>query len=156
MTGDSSQRTLADKINYLFEMVRTDDGGKLSSKQAVMWIRDSGTDISESHLSELRRGVKSNPTFRVLEGLARVFGVPATYFFGGDADVALVESELDLRAAMLQAGVAEIAHRAHSGLSTQQQTEVNRVLAQIIRQRMGGDSSDVAAAHVSEPSSLHD
>ncbi|MFR9806476.1 XRE family transcriptional regulator [Pseudonocardia sp. RS010] len=137
MIGDAPQRTLSEKINYLFEMVRADDGGRLTSKEAVARIREAGTEISESHLSELRRGVKTNPTIRVLEALAGVFRIPVAYFFQDDRDVvALVDSELELREAMREAKVADIAHRAHSDLSPQQQTELNRVLAQIIRDNM--------------------
>ncbi|MEU2039663.1 hypothetical protein [Nocardia niwae] len=64
----------------------------------------SGRDLSESHLSELRRGVKTNPTMRTVSALAWFFGVRAGYFT--DPVVAVeVERELDARESELRAAL---------------------------------------------------
>ncbi|WP_345424436.1 hypothetical protein [Pseudonocardia xishanensis] len=132
--GNTLQRTLSEKISHLFEMVRAEDGRKLTVKQAVALIREAGAEVSESHLSELRRGVKDNPTIRVLEALAGVFQVPVAYLLRDEPDVvALVDSRLELREAMRQAKVLHISHAPDAGMSSNQQIEINRFLTRLIR-----------------------
>lgn len=82
-------RTLADKLNHLFEDLHPADRGPYSIKEVVVAIRARGGPISRSYNSMLRLGQRDNPTIRHTEALAEFFGVPPTYFFN-DA-VAVIE-----------------------------------------------------------------
>lgn len=139
-------RSLADLLGHLFAMARRPDGAEWTGKDVVATVRARGVELSESHLSELRRGVKTNPTMRVLLALAELFEVPVAYLFGDPEAVEETEAELELRAAMRDAEVAQIAARAAS-LSSAQRAAFQRVLISMIRdeteqgRRRSGDSA---------------
>lgn len=135
LEGASGPRnTIADKINYLFRVVRPPgEDREYTGREVVAAISAAGGKISASHLSELRRGVKSNPTVRVLDGLAQFFGVRVAYFVDDQGIVEEVESELELRAAMRDAQVRDVALRV-AGLDPRQRSAMHRLLAEIIRE----------------------
>lgn len=128
----SASRTLAAKLNYLFDRVRRDDGSEWTGKDVVGVVRARGVELSASHLSELRRGVKENPTVRVLQALADFFQVRVAFFFDDHEAVAQTEADLELRAAMRDAQVQQVAARA-AGLSETQRAAFQRVLTQMLR-----------------------
>lgn len=123
---------LADKLNYLFATVRSPTGSEYFGKDVVAALRAAGVDLSASHLSELRRGIKTNPTVRVLQGLADFFEVRVAYFFDDPVAVEETKAELELRAAMRDAQVQQIAARA-ADLSPAQRAAFQRVLADLVR-----------------------
>lgn len=131
--GQDESRSLADKLNHLFAMVRRPDGAEYYGKDVVAAVRATGVELSASHLSELRRGIKSNPTLRVLQALADFFEVRVSYFFDDPAAVEQTEAELELRAAMRDARVQQMAHRA-ADLSATQRAAFQRVLAEMVRE----------------------
>ena len=132
-------QTLADKLAYLFDRVRRDDGSEYTGKDVAAAVRARGTDLSPSHLSELRRGLKTNPTLRVLQGLADFFEVRVSYFFDDASAVAQTKADLELRAAMRDADVHHIASRV-ADLSGPQRAALQRLLTQLIREH--GDGAD--------------
>jgi transcriptional regulator with XRE-family HTH domain len=100
--------TLDARIERLFEVTRPPRAPERPwrNSEVVAACRANGRDMSESHLSELRRGVKTNPTMKTLEALAWFFGVRVGYFID-DAVAEQVEHELEERAARLAAVLAE-------------------------------------------------
>lgn len=101
------QRTLAQRLERLFDVNRPPHAPQRPwrNNEVVAACRAEGREISESHLSELRRGVKRNPTMRTLEALSWFFNVRTGYFV--DPDIAeQVDRELDARAAQLQVHLA--------------------------------------------------
>jgi transcriptional regulator with XRE-family HTH domain len=131
--GAPPRRTIAEKLNHLFDVVRPPgEDREYTGREVVAGVNAAGTDLSASHLSELRRGVKDNPTVRVLDGLANFFGVRVAYFLDPGVEEE-VEAELDLRVAMRDAKVRDVAMRA-ADLDPQQRTAMHRLLAQIIRE----------------------
>jgi transcriptional regulator with XRE-family HTH domain len=108
--------TLADKVDRLFRTVHSRDGGEYSFEEVAEAIRQrGGPTISATYIWQLRRGLRDNPTKKHLEALADFFGVPPSYFFE-DEVARRVEAELELLAALRDAGVHRLALRA-SGLS---------------------------------------
>jgi transcriptional regulator with XRE-family HTH domain len=123
--------------------------------------------MSESHLSEVRRGLKA-PTLRVLEPLAWFFEVPVDYFLNAET-AAAVEGELavreaqahaqlkadrearedlaaaarELQRAIRESGVTRLAHRANSGTDHRQQAAMMRALARVIRQDYADEHDDL-------------
>lgn len=116
-------------------MVRPGDGEReYTGREVTEAARERGTELSQSHLSELRRGVKSNPTVRVLQVLADFFQVRVGYFFDDPAAVDEVESELRLRQAMRDARVHDVAFRV-AGLSPDQRSAMYRLLTSVLDER---------------------
>lgn len=99
--------SLAARIERLFEVNRPSQHPERQwrNSEVVAACRANGRDMSESHLSELRRGIKANPTTKTLDALAWFFGVRTGYLI--DDDVAEDEGELDRRAEKLAATLAE-------------------------------------------------
>jgi transcriptional regulator with XRE-family HTH domain len=96
--------TLAGQLNRLFEVLRRPDAPERprTNRDVVTACRAAGWELSESHLSELRRGIKQNPTIRTLNAIAWFFEIRVGYF--NDPGVAAeVEQWLDECAAKLQA-----------------------------------------------------
>lgn len=120
MPGDEPntiKRTLADKLNHLFETVHPLTRGPYSNAEVAQEMREAAGPndvvVSASTLVQLRSGAKANPTMKTIEALASFFGVPPAYFF--DDDVARrTDEEIAGIAAMRD--VQTIAMRAN-GLS---------------------------------------
>jgi hypothetical protein len=162
--------TLADRINRLFEVHRPPDSPEREyrNREVVEACRAEGREMSESHLSELRRGIKSNPTMRVLETIAWFFHVRTAYFTDPQT-AADVESELAVRQAENEArrranleanddraeaarqlqqairssGVTKTAHRAASaGMNAREQAAMMRALTKLILDESDDEDSD--------------
>ena len=116
--------TFAAKLDRLFRTVRPGGGPReFSYREVARGIEEQGdVTISASYVHQLRTGAKDNPTIKHLESIAAFFGVPASYFL--DEQVAAeVGAELELLTAMRDAGVRDVALRAH-GLSKESLTVV--------------------------------
>jgi len=126
--------SLATKLDYLFDVVRPiGENRRYSQREIVATINAAGYPMSNSHMSELRRGTKDNPTMHVLAGIAHAFGVRAAYLMDDPQVVEEVEAELELQAAQRDAEVVDIAMRA-AGLDPTQRAALMRELARIIRE----------------------
>lgn len=109
-------RSLAEKIDRLFESVHPKDRGPYSYKEVEAGIRaQGGPALSSSYIWQLRTGSRDNPTKRHLEALADFFGVAPSYFFDEDA-ADRIDAELRMLVVMRDADVRSVAMRA-SGLS---------------------------------------
>ncbi|TVT58463.1 XRE family transcriptional regulator [Amycolatopsis rhizosphaerae] len=105
-------RTLAGKIDKLFEVVRRPDGTRYTNEEVAQACREAtGETFSTTYLWQLRTGKRDNPTKRHLEALARFFQVPPSYFFDDEQSAKLAE-ELALLGALRDAGIRAIALRA--------------------------------------------
>jgi transcriptional regulator with XRE-family HTH domain len=119
MAGEESPvpRSLADKIDRLFSVVRPAKGEYTHEQVAKAIEERGGPTISASYLWQLRKGLRDNPTKKHLEALASFFGVPPSYFFD-EQESERIDAELDLLAALRDSSVRQVALRA-SGLSPQ-------------------------------------
>jgi transcriptional regulator with XRE-family HTH domain len=112
----AEQRTLAEKLDYLFKTVHPKNRGEYTYEEVASAIQESGgPTISASYIWTLRKGKKDNPTMKHLEALAGFFGVAPAYFFNDESSERIAE-QLSLLASMRDSNVREIALRA-SGLS---------------------------------------
>jgi ESX-1-secreted protein regulator len=109
-----SGRPFAEKLNHLWDTVHP-PGRPNTLDQVVDGVAAAGYEISASYLSQLRNGVKTNPTLNTIRGLAAFFGVPAAYFLD-EAEEARINDQLSVIVAMRDAGVRNVALRTH-GLS---------------------------------------
>jgi transcriptional regulator with XRE-family HTH domain len=119
MQADEQAKTpsLADKLDHLFSVVHPAKGEYTYDHVSKAIKSRGGPTVSAAYIWQLRKGVRDNPTKRHLEALADFFGVPPSYFFDED-DARRVDAELELLAAMRDAGVRQVALRA-TGLSPQ-------------------------------------
>lgn len=111
--------SLADKLNGLFTRVLSPNGDEFTLEEVVAGIRaergiDGGT-ISVSYLWQLRKGLRTNPTLRHLEVLARFFGVSLAYFLD-ESSYRRIEDQLASIALLRDQSVHRVAARA-AGLS---------------------------------------
>lgn len=152
--------TLAARLERLFEVSRPSQAPtrRWRNSEVVATCRANGRDLSESHLSELRRGIKTNPTMKTLETLAWFFGVRVGYLIDdevAEADeqelaerarrlqAALVEAQeaeklereaaLDLQQALRESGVTRVAHRGARG-NARQRAQMMQALARALRE----------------------
>ncbi|MFI9842195.1 helix-turn-helix domain-containing protein [Nonomuraea sp. NPDC051941] len=124
------QRSLAEKLEYLFRTVREPGRREYSNEEVAAAIaRDQDVSISASYIWYLRTGQRDNPTLKHLTALATFFGVPPAYFF--DERIRdEVEGELALVVALRDAGVRDVALRA-SGLSVESLDTITEVIKRV-------------------------
>jgi len=94
--ADSEHRpgSLAAKLNHLFATVKAPESSReYTNEQVADAICKAGEKISTTYVWQLRNGHRDNPTIKHLEGLAKFFGIPVTYFFD-DSAAELVDQRL--------------------------------------------------------------
>lgn len=144
------RRTLAEKLNYLFEVIPGDDGRPQKGNAVVAAVRARGVELSATHLSEIRRGVALNPTYRVLQALADHFGVRVAYLFDDPAAEAEVEAEIQLRAAMRDSGVRDFVMRS-AGMPDNQRPALYRLLAEVVEEHAAERKRDPSSGAPDPP-----
>lgn len=127
----SSSSTLAEKLDLLFRSIPREDGELYSNETAALALSDLGIKVTGQHLWHLRSGRRDNPSFRLLEGISRLFGVPIAYFSDGETERQVVE-ELELLAAVRRTGVKSLIARTQ-GVSPANVERVSEILEQIRR-----------------------
>ncbi|GAA3438548.1 helix-turn-helix domain-containing protein [Kutzneria kofuensis] len=162
MSTDREQTStvLSDRLNRLFDVRRPADSPEhaYTNREVVTGCKAAGFELSESHLSELRRGVKQNPTLRTLQAIASFFQVQVGYFtdavIPADIDRELTaqadrlaktlaanqaaQDELraatqELQQAMRDSGVTKMAHRGMVDARTaREQASMMRALAKAL------------------------
>ncbi|GAA4964460.1 helix-turn-helix domain-containing protein [Kineococcus glutinatus] len=128
-TGDAPARSLAEKVDLLFQTVRPAKGEYSYEHVASAIKAAGGPTISAAYLWMLRNGKRDNPTLRHLEALASFFGVPPSYFFD-DALATQVEEQLRLVATLRDVGVRRVALRA-SGLSSESLATIAEMIERV-------------------------
>jgi transcriptional regulator with XRE-family HTH domain len=112
MAETQPEHTLAQKLDALVRTVHEPGRGPYSTREIADAInrRHGEQVISHSTVANLLSGKQTNPTKTVLELLAEFFHVPVSYFFD-DATAAKLSAELELVAALRDAGVRDVALR---------------------------------------------
>src|SRR6516162_10100880 len=74
--------TLADKVNWLIDRAHPAGRGSFSNNEIAALIKDAtGEEVSYTTVWKLRNGQAQNPQKRLIEALAKTFGVPPAFFF---------------------------------------------------------------------------
>lgn len=111
--------SLAETITRLFETIKRPDGRKYTVEEVADWCsswlieRGQGGTFSKQYLSQLRTGVKLNPTKSHLEALAAAFDVDPAIFLDSERSQKILD-DLDLVLALKEADVQQIALRTVS------------------------------------------
>lgn len=69
------------RLNRLFETMRNSAGQPYTNVEIVDRMNSNGYQITGGYISQLRSGLRRKPSITHIEGLARAFGVSASYFF---------------------------------------------------------------------------
>jgi transcriptional regulator with XRE-family HTH domain len=104
-------RSFAQNLDHLFRSIHPRNRGEYTYDEVAQAIQETGETISGAYISMLRRGLRVNPTRRHIAALAQFFGVSPLYFFD-EREAAKIDADLDLLAALRDAGVRRIALRA--------------------------------------------
>src|SRR6266487_4201224 len=94
--------------------------GPLSNAEvAALMERVTGETFSHTTIWKLRNGQAANPQMRLIEALARTFGVPPAFFFSDydDGQAGLLREQVELLALVRDAGVTSAQLRALLQLS---------------------------------------
>lgn len=76
-TGDVS---FAEALNLLFSKVRNDNGNEYTERFVAAAIQESGGEITNAYINQLRTGARANPRASYVKSLAQFFNVPAGFF----------------------------------------------------------------------------
>ena len=116
--GGPQLRTLADKVNWLIDRAHPVGRGPYSLQELSDLIqRATGEDVSYTTIWKLRNGQAQNPQKRVIEALARTFGVPPAFFFDDyDQDAGLLQEQVEVLALIRDSGITAVQLRAIAAL----------------------------------------
>ena len=124
---------LAEKIDLLFKTVHPADRGPYSLQEAADGIeRLTGEKVSHNTLWKLRTGKSDNPTKRVLEGLAKFFGVSPAYFFQENVSEE-IRHQIELLSILRDTGVRGAQLRTFFELSPEGQEMVAELISKAAR-----------------------
>jgi transcriptional regulator with XRE-family HTH domain len=108
---------LASRLDRLFRTVRRPDGKSYTPADVAAVINEAAGEqvTSGTYVWQLRTGRRDNPTYKLLVGLSRFFGVSPAYFFDdAETDRGTIPPEVAL--ALRDDAVRDIALRS-AGLS---------------------------------------
>jgi len=143
-------RTLADKVNWLIGNAHPAGRGPLSNAEvAALMERVTGETFSHTTIWKLRNGQAANPQMRLIEALARTFGVPAAFFFGdyNPEQAGLLQEQVELLALVRNAAVTTAQLRALLELTPEARQAIADLVTHTTRaeaQRLRGERGDTA------------
>lgn len=104
--------TRAEKVRWLFATIPDPETGELFSiPRAAAKMRELGFDLSDNTLRNVYSGEVERPSYEVLEGIAKLFGVSPA-FFSSDASIQDLEQQLAAAALLKDARILNLAQRA--------------------------------------------
>jgi transcriptional regulator with XRE-family HTH domain len=111
--AESTPPTLAAKLDRLFRVVRPPGlDREYTYREAAVGIAEHGGATTANYVYLLRSGRRDNPGMKLLESLASFFGVPVTYFYDTQKSEQELEEELQLRAALRDSSIRQLALRS--------------------------------------------
>ena len=113
-------RTLADKVNWLIDRAHPAGRGPYSNAEVSALIEKvTGEEFSHTTIWKLRNGQAANPQMRLLQALARTFGVPPAFFFDeyDEEQAGQLMDQVELLTMMRDSGVTSAQMRALASLT---------------------------------------
>ena len=118
--AEPTLRSLADKVNWLIDRARPAGRGPCSNAEVADLIeRTTGERVSYTTIWKLRNGQTANPQMKLIEAMARTFGVPPGFFFADydTSQAGLLQKEMELLALVRSASISPAQLRPILGLS---------------------------------------
>src|SRR6201995_3716056 len=125
-------RTLADKVNWLMDpAARAGRGPYTNNEVADLIEKTTGEQISYTQIWKLRNGKAQNPQMRLIEAMAKTFGVPAAFFFPefDEKQAGLLQEQVELLAMIRDARIDTEQLRAILGLSPEARRAITDLIA---------------------------
>ena len=125
-------RTLADKLNWLIDRAHPADRGPYTNAEVAELIEKiTGEEVSYTQIWKLRNGQAQNPQMRLIEAMAKTFGVPAAFFFPefDEKQAGLLQEQVELLAMIRDARVDAVQLRAILGLSPEARRAITDLIA---------------------------
>ena len=142
-------RTLADKVNWLIDQAHPAGRGPHTNNEVADLIKKTtGEEISYTQIWKLRNGQAQNPQMRLIEAMAKTFGVPAAFFFPefDEKQAGLLQQQVELLAMIRDADIDALELRTILGLSPQARKAITDLIAVTVgedaRRRAGQDEAD--------------
>lgn len=129
---------LSEKIDSLFRTVYPAGGKPYSLQEAAEGIEAlTGEKVSHNTLWKLRTGKAENPTKRVLEAIAKFFGVSPTYFFDDESSERIAK-QIELLVLLRESGIQGAQLRSYCELSKEGRDMVGEMILRTAKiERMG-------------------
>lgn len=143
--------SLADKVEWLFQHVPDSETGQpFTNPRLAARIRTlrPGFSVTGTAIWNVRTGVTTRPSWQLMEGMAKAFGV-APGFFSDDVAIRELEQQLAALDVLKDARVWSLAQRAR-GVSSESLGAVGEVLERY-RQLEGLNRADTAGAEDRDP-----
>ncbi len=131
-------RTLAEKVNWLLDHAHPAGRGPFSNAEVVALIEKvTGEVFSHTTIWKLRNGQSKNPQKRLIDALARTFGVPAAYFFDDydERKAGLLEEQVEMLAVIRDAGITNFQMRAVASMTP----EARQAMAEMIMRTISAE-----------------
>src|SRR5579859_3691415 len=137
-SGDAGKplRTLADKVNWLIEQAHPAGRGPFSNNEVSFLIhKATGEQVSGTTIWKLRNGQAQNPQLRLIEALAKTFGVPPAFFFDDydEEKLGLLKEQVELLALVRDANITSVELRAILGLDREGRRAVAGLVERMAR-----------------------
>lgn len=142
-------RTLADRVNWLISAAHPAGRGPYSSAEVAALIRrTTGEPVSHTTIWKLRNGQATNPQKRLIEAMARTFGVRPAFFFADHEgnQAGLVQEEAEMLVMIRDAGITAAQLRPFLRLSPEARRLIIDFITIVARdeaQRRGGQGEDI-------------
>ena len=130
--GKPTLRTLANKVNWLIEQAHPAGRGPYSNNEVSFLIhKATGEQVSGTTIWKLRNGQATNPQMRMIEALAKTFGVEPAFFFDDydEEKLGLLKDQVELLTLVRDAGITSAEFRALLGLGPDGRKAVADVIA---------------------------
>jgi transcriptional regulator with XRE-family HTH domain len=118
-TSQPLLRTLTEKVNWLIDSAHPGGRGPYTNAEVAELItRTTGEPVSHSTIWKLRNGKTQDPHKRLIEAMARTFGVPPAFFFDDyDPQAAgMLREQVEMLALVRDSGITTVQLRAIAGL----------------------------------------
>jgi len=146
-TGKPGLRTLAEKVSWLIEAAHPADRGPYSISEVCFLIhKATGEQVSHTTIWKLANGQSQNPSKRLIELLARTFGVPPAFFFDDydEEQLGLLKEQVELLTLIRDAKITSAELRALLGLDAEGRKAVTNAIQRTARaeaQRLARDQA---------------
>jgi transcriptional regulator with XRE-family HTH domain len=147
-TGKPGLRTLAEKVSWLIETAHPADRGPYSISEVCFLIyKATGEQVSHTTIWKLANGQSQNPSKRLIELLAKTFGVPPAFFFDDydEEQLGLLKEQVELLTLIRDAKITSAELRALLGLNTEGRQAVANAIQRTARteaQRLASDQAE--------------
>ena len=147
--GREPLKTLANKVNWVLDKAHPAGRGRFSDAEVCFRIHAvTGEQISTTTIWKLRNGQLTNPQLRVIEALARTFGIPAGFFLDDydEEKLGLWREQVELLALIRDAGITAAEFRAFLGMDAEGRKAVAGLIERAARDGAQASGRDHGAA----------